>query len=72
MSSPAVILDDVGRSSEVEAPKSSFHSGGGGCVLPFGRGGTGGRNVPLLARGVELDALRALPLVPRGLGKWAI
>jgi len=40
--------------------------------LPFDRGGTGGRDDPLLVCGVELDAARALPLAPVGPEEWAI
>ena len=66
VSSPVIVLGDVGGSCEVEAPGSPFRKGGGGCVLPFDQGGTGGRDVPLLVRGAELAAPRALPLMPRG------
>jgi len=72
VSSLAVVLGDVGGSCEVEAPRSPFRSGGGGCALPFDRGGTGGRDVPLLVHGAELDAPWALPLVPHGPEEWAI
>jgi len=72
VSSPIVVLGDVGGSCEVEAPGSPFWKGGGGCALPFDRGRTGGRVIPPLVRGAELDAPQVLPLVSHGPEEWAI
>ena len=45
---------------------------GGSRAFPFGRGGTGGRDDPLLVREAELDAPRALPLARVELEERAI
>ena len=67
VSPPAVVSNDVGGSCEVEAPGSSFWSGGGGKW-----GGIGGRVVPLLAPGAEHEGPQDLPLALRGPKEWAI
>ena len=55
-----------GGGRDVEAPLSPLRGTGAGRAFPFERGGTGGRDDPLLVLGAELDAPRALPLVPVG------
>ena len=55
----------MGGGCEVKAPESLLWKGDGGDALPFGRGGTGGRAVPLPALGVELEAPRDHPLAQR-------
>ena len=55
-----------GGGQDVEAPLSPLRGRGVGRAFPFDRGGTGGRDDPLLVLGAELDAPRALPLAPVG------
>ena len=47
-------------------PLSLFWGVGVGRAFPFDQGGTGGLDDPLLVRGAELNAPRALPLAPIG------
>ena len=55
-----------GGGKDVEAPLSPLRGTGVGRTFPIERGGTGGRDDPLLVLGAEPDAPRALPLAPVG------
>jgi len=55
-----------GGGRDVETPLSPLRGTGVGRAFPLERGGTGGRDDPLLVLGPELDAPRALPLAPVG------
>ena len=56
----------------VEVPLSPLQGTGGSRAFPLDRGGTGGRDEPLLVREAEPDTPRALPLVRVGPEEWAI
>ena len=59
-------LSTGGGGRNAEAPLSPLRGTGAGRAFSFDRGGTGGRDDPLLVLGAELDAPRVLPQAPVG------